>query len=313
MPQQHRRYAQLSIMVHLFLLLAILLILTGCGTASPVTVIVTVEVTSTQTPIPTPSPTPTITPRPAPVRQVPGQFESSYMHDTYKIYAKVPGNYDPAQPLPVIYILDADWYFYGGVKLEGSLGLVQVAEQLRISKQMPAAILVGVGYSGENQRRRDLVDSAANFYNFLKNELIPVVESTYATTDERVLIGHSNGGGFVIYALSQYERNPGDSPFMGFVALSGDYSGRYGDYHAMEDGLFERLGNTIPLDARLYLGVGREEEERFVESNDTLAQQIRGRDYTGFLFRYQKYAGEDHGSVVEPGIRDGLRWVFQDG
>ena len=246
-PPSHRH----THVLRLCLLSAILLILTGCGTASPVTVIVTVEVTMTPTPLPTASPTPTITPRPAPVRQVPGQFESTYMHDTYKIYSRVPNNHDPEQPLPVIYILDADWYFYGGVKMEDSLGLVQIAEQLRIRGQIPPAILVGVGYSGENQRRRDFVDSAGNFYNFLKNELIPVVDSTYNTTDERVLIGHSNGGGFVIDALTQYERDPGDSPFMGFIALSGDYSGQYGDYHAMEDELFARLGNSIPLDVCL--------------------------------------------------------------
>jgi predicted alpha/beta superfamily hydrolase len=44
---------------------------------------------------------------------------------------------------------------------------------------------------------------AAVFLDFIEKELVPHVEGRYPVTDFRTLIGHSYGGLFTIYALSE--------------------------------------------------------------------------------------------------------------
>ena len=44
-------------------------------------------------------------------------FHSDRVGDSYRVYISLPKGYDPQHPdgYPVIYLLDADWYFHGAV------------------------------------------------------------------------------------------------------------------------------------------------------------------------------------------------------
>ncbi len=100
---------------------------------------------------------------------------------------------------PVLYLLDGDIYFYslsGIVKQLSSFG----------ATGCPESIIIAIPNTNRN---RDLTpyDPADNTYNlsgievftdFIKNELIPFVDSKYPTLQHRTLIGHSLGGSFVI-------------------------------------------------------------------------------------------------------------------
>jgi len=71
--------------------------------------------------------------------------------------------------------------------------------------QMPEAIVVGIVNTSRN---RDMPipegygkAGEAKFLNFLADELVPVIDARYRTEQMRVLVGHSQGGLFALYAM----------------------------------------------------------------------------------------------------------------
>ena len=139
-------------------------------------------------------------------------------HDTFEIYSKavgenrvinvwLPENYKKNNDkLPVLYMAD------GGIK-EDFPHIANTLSKLIKQNKITPIILVGI----ENtQRRRDLtgfteipedkkiapvVGGSENFRNFIKNELIPELESRYRTNQKRGIIGESASGLFVTETL----------------------------------------------------------------------------------------------------------------
>lgn len=127
---------------------------------------------------------------------------------TYHIYVRLPQGYaeDTGRRYPVVYVLDGD-----------SLFPIIAASHLflTIDDDMPEAIVVGIAYGSFapdiNKRGIDFMppspdlpaakSGAAAFQGFLRDELLPVVETRYrADPSRRVLFGQSRGGSFVLYS-----------------------------------------------------------------------------------------------------------------
>jgi predicted alpha/beta superfamily hydrolase len=134
------------------------------------------------------------------------QLASKETGRTYHIYVRLPEGYDTnrAARYPVVYVLDGD-----------SLFPILAASHLLLSidDKLPEAIVVGIAYGGfdpeVNKRRIDFmppgdstsISGAAQFQQFLKSELFPVVETRYrADPARRILFGQSRGGAFVLYS-----------------------------------------------------------------------------------------------------------------
>lgn len=250
---------------------------------------------------------PAPTPSPEEPQNAPGLFYSCSVGDYYNIYVGLPKTYSEDLTYPVIYLLDGDWYFDGSHWRIDRGGVHGIVTRLAESGDMPEAIVVGIGYSEENQRGRDFLVSPVHFYRFLKDELIPFIDSTYSTDMEgRTLVGHSDGGFFTMYALFRYD--PSDVVFSNFISISGDFSKVDRYLYTEEMSLYSRLQGELPV--TLYLAVGKDEERRFVESNDEMAEKLTSRNYSGFRFKSIQYYGLHHGSVVAPAVEDGLTWIF---
>lgn len=104
-----------------------------------------------------------------------------------------------SQTYPVLYILDGDYnfrYVAGILELEGG-----------ISERIPEMILVAISGKGTETYRYNCrpniagaeeKGNAGEVANFMSQELIPYVNSTYKTNGFQVLSGHSIGGLFVM-------------------------------------------------------------------------------------------------------------------
>jgi len=134
-------------------------------------------------------------------------FKAKNVDQEYKIQVCLPPGYQKAvRNFPVLYLLDAD----------KSLGMAKdVAEWLAWAGEIPEIVIIGIAY-GEgtkawwDKRSRDyapwkdsqkvwgvwpLAGGAANFLKFLRDELIPWVDSKYRTDrNDRALAGLSLGG-----------------------------------------------------------------------------------------------------------------------
>ena len=238
------------------------------------------------------------------------QLESATTGRYYDIYVLLPPDYAQNQKqYPVLYVLDGQWDFklldsiYGG---------------LLYDEFVPEMIIVGITYSGEDAdysalRAMDYTpvrDSfvagsgdAPKFFTFLKEQLIPFIESEYrADASQRVLMGSSYGGTFTLYALFS---EPG--LFSGYVAASPavPYGGRF----AFEQEA-EYASSHKDLPVRLFLSVGGIEELRLPV--EEFMHILSERNYTGLEMETRIIEGERHAGNKPEAYNRGLRFIFQD-
>ncbi|RPI92641.1 MAG: alpha/beta hydrolase [Chloroflexi bacterium] len=238
------------------------------------------------------------------------QLESSNTGRSYDIYIRLPGEYsqDQKTEYPVLYVLDGQWDFklldsiYGGLVYDGFV---------------PKMIIVGITYSGvsadyESLRAMDYTPvedpflagsgDAPRFHAFLKEELFPLIETSYhADTSRRVLMGSSFGGTFTLYAMFAEPEL-----FSGYVAASPAVV--YGDNFAFKQEA-EYAGKHKDLPVRLFLCVGELEGLKWPVEN--FMKTLRESDYTGLELETRTIAGEGHASTKPEGYNRGLRFVFQ--
>lgn len=117
---------------------------------------------------------------------------------TYHIYVRYPQGYadHPTKRYPIVYLLD------------GNSAFPLLAAQhlfLTIDDKLPEAIVVGIAYGGfdpsVNKRDVDYGPRAEAFHRFLDTELFPRVEAkTRADPRQRILVGQSYGGSFVLWS-----------------------------------------------------------------------------------------------------------------
>jgi predicted alpha/beta superfamily hydrolase len=237
------------------------------------------------------------------------QIKSTETGRDYDIYIRPPDGYIPGgQKYPVLYALDGQWDFklldsiYGGLHYDGFI---------------PDLFIVSITYSGAHADYNSLramdytpfVDPyvqgsghAPEFLAFLKKELFPLIESNYAIdSSQRVLMGHSFGGTFTLYALFS---EPG--LFSGYIA--GSPSVVFGDNFAFkQESDYARTHQDLPV--RLYLFVGGEEDLRYPV--EEFMKVLRGRSYPSLELETRTLEGERHAGVKPEGFNRGLRYIFQ--
>jgi uncharacterized protein len=249
-------------------------------------------------------------------------------------YSKSPGESWPFNDIPerwsVVYVLDGNWYS----------GLVtEIIRPMSWCGSTSDAIIVGIGYpEGENpveafresftRRDADLTPvrdeevqksmekaqqrptpngDSGNFLKFIKDELIPMVETDYrADPSRRILVGHSYGGLFGIFAMLE-------APDLFSTLILGSPTLTYGNRFMLQrEEAFAKEHKQLP--ARVYLFVGELEENM----NDTtmtdtlrLAAILQGRNYKGFSLVKQVFPDQNHCEVAAPGFHWGLKHALK--
>ena len=242
----------------------------------------------------------------------------------YKLYVSLPSDYDATRKrYPVVYLLDADYSFAIAKN---------IVDHLAERGDLPGLILVGIAYDGPPQyalnRTRDYTPTnvpdwgmmsskaygpdvqrasggAQNFRSFIQQELIPFVDSLYATSPEdRCLVGHSFGGLFGVWNLLS-------TPplFRRYVIVSPSlwYDGHLALRRAADDA--RRIDSA---GVHMYLAVGARERNNqdMVHDLDSLAVLLRSGHRSGLLFQEDVLDGETHDTVFPRALSNGLRYVF---
>ncbi|MEN8374776.1 MAG: alpha/beta hydrolase-fold protein [Gemmatimonadota bacterium] len=250
---------------------------------------------------------------------------------TYEISVALPLGYETTEATyPVLYAVDAN----------GELGtVVEAARLMRFDGIVPDLLIVGIGYpvgrffDATPLRAVDLTPTedpeflrwwseelpdfpplegtggAPGFLDFIRQELIPLVESEYrAESSGRALFGHSFGGLFALYALFQ-----GEGTFERFIVGSPslfwddratfDFEAAYAETHAtLEADLFLAVGLLEALDG---------EEYAMVSNVEDLATILEARNYEGLRLETMFFEDETHTSVIPPTVSRGLRVISQ--
>lgn len=254
-------------------------------------------------------------PKPVPPPQVelPGSqlltISSSIVGREYSVHVQLPRGYrETSRSFPVVYVLDAQWDFplvgavYGSQYYDGFV---------------PALIIVGITWGGSNPnhdslRAADLTPTHVNqvpqsgnapqFLGFLKNELIPFVESKFRTRrDDRTLMGSSYGGLFTLYTLFRetglFQRYVVTSPAIGFDN---------GILYSYEKSYAEKE-STLPV--RLFMAQGGLEGGG--EAFEKLAAHLMSRAYEGLQLQTRILENIGHSGSKAEGYTRGLQWAFE--
>ena len=252
------------------------------------------------------------------------------INQDYVISVALPYHYQEGldKTYPVIYVLDANWYFGMVVDMVRSMNT-----RVTFCNELPDAIIVGIGYpNGETltekhsqvcQRRlrdftptRDeglevwhrsefpideliLSGGADHFLAFIKTQVLPLIEAHYrADASQRYLLGHSLGG---LFALHTVFSDP--TLFQGYVIASP------AEMYEIESWFKEgATQNSAHISARLYLSTGDLELDLEPNGRSRFTQlaQLLSRLSSHTQFVEQIFPKNTHCAVVAPAFQAGL-------
>jgi len=251
----------------------------------------------------------------------------------YRILIALPMNYaENNDNYPVIYVLDADMAFAWVTDLvrgAASLRAVEPLSSYPLARYVPDLVVVGIGYPATwydqpkvwwSLRTRDLTPTpnadnaralgmegtsggnAPKFLRFMRNELMPYVNSNYRTNSkDSTIVGHSGGGLFALYVLfhqpKTFRRYVVSSPSLWWDnKVTFEYEREYASEHS-------------ELPAKLFMSVGSLEKQ-MVTNLKELVKILDQRKYVGLEWESRIFEDEGHISVYGTAICRGITSVF---
>ncbi|MEH0153832.1 alpha/beta hydrolase-fold protein [Limibacter armeniacum] len=252
-----------------------------------------------------------------------GKVDSLYsavLQEQRSIWIYLPSSFDSASDAryPVIYLLDGNAYFHstaGLVKQMSSFG----------NTSCPESIIVAIP---NTNRQRDLkpYDPAEGepassgiekFTNFIESELIPYVDSKYATLPYRTLIGHSTGGSFVVSTLTNHPEL-----FTNYLAIDPGLKSHENRFYHQS---VELLQNGSYKDKLLYMAVANTMPASMdtltalqdttwvtstIRSTLTFAKALDQMVSNQLTYQWKFYSNENHISVPTVSTYEGLKYFF---
>ena len=243
---------------------------------------------------------------------------STVLGEQRRYWVHLPESYDQDtnQIYPVIYLLDGDSYFHSLV------GISKAVASGR-TNSMPPSIIIGIlntdrthdltptasaaGRDGQITSGAELKGGGADeFTIFLSTELLPIIEKSYRTNGVKMLIGHSYGG---LFTLNTFLRNT--ELFDIYLALDPSLWWDQGK-------LVQEAGKLIKekdfLGKKLYVGVATKKRTDRIDIHhdkvnyllEEIVPQAKNLSYFS-----KSFPDENHGTVVIPGIYDGIKQLFE--
>lgn len=240
-------------------------------------------------------------------------IESQPLKETREYWVSLPMNYDSTQKYPVMYVLDAEWRF----------DLIRnMAYDLSGNKKIPHHIIVGIPHiDWEFKRGQDLtfsqsrmeydgekVDStwynnsnsgkAKYFYEYLKNELIKDIDKNYPTSGQNVLIGHSYGGYFGAYLLSE------NQPFKKMLLFDPSIWYSNGE-------VIEKMKNNKVMNDSVDVYISYQIEPKFHKDKiEELIELIK--KHPQIKLSHRKFESETHNSLFIYSFLEGIIKAYED-
>ena len=241
---------------------------------------------------------------------------SETLQEQRDFWIHMPEKIEADKKYPVIYVLDAPDHFYAAT------GIIKLLTKWN----MPPSIIIGIP---NTDRTRDFTPTnvpfqrgrasktsggAANFVTFIYKELRPYIENKYPTDTMSTVIGHSTGGLFVLYA---YINHP--EVFDHYLAIDPSL---WWDKEQLVKQSEKLLNESRHKDKSLYIAVANSNKIDTTkvrrlksESSEMLRANLNFHDILtrnkAFLDVTWDYQGaEDHGSIIVPGLYNGLRSLF---
>jgi hypothetical protein len=238
------------------------------------------------------------------------QLQSNALKETRSLLISKPAGYDNSTDrYPVLYLLDGETHFH---YTSG------IAAFLAQNDRIPKMLLIGIVSGGTARRTHDLTPPSAaeidnrfspgnggadSFLSFIADEVIPFVDKTYRTRPYRMLVGHSFGGLFGIYALITKPKL-----FNAYIAAAPSL---YWNNEAVVKQAESFLADTKSLQADLYMATS-DDPGKVSSAVGRLNVALGKTAPAGFRWNFDWMKQENHLSVPLPSIYRGLETIYEE-
>ena len=207
----------------------------------------------------------------------------------------LPVDYSPDESYPVVYVLDG-----------GEEHLTFVAGQMQTV--LPGLIAVGVENVDRSRdmfpepipERRNLGGGGEKFLAFITTELIPHIEKAYPADGFRVLVGQSNSGFFVLYAMlnapDAFDAYLASSPMIGW------------DWEMIAGGSRDLLAGRESFDKVLFMNRGTTDLDNTIDFLPGYVELLTEIAPADFRWTSVVAQGEEH--VPDSSYREGIAFIF---
>lgn len=235
------------------------------------------------------------------------QIESKLLAETRTYVIHTPDSYKSGKDAyPVLVLLDA----------ENNFAYTSAAVHLLSANgRIPPMIVVGIS---NTDRRRDMTPSkpatgfggtpwtgsaggADKFLAFIADELLPTIDRNYRTRPYRVLIGHSLGGLFAVYALMNRPE-----VFKGYVITS---PALFWDDQALVKAAQPFFAAHKDLRADLYMTMANE-DDTMLGGAWKLSAVLEESKLPDLRWQFKRSPEEDHGTIPYISTYEGLQAIF---
>ena len=197
---------------------------------------------------------------------------------------------------PSLYVVDADFQFQH---------VSAVVKNLTRMGKLPPMIVVGVANQGSDDYLKSMTwpdpedaafGGAEPFQAYLKQELLPLIDSQYRTNGQKALSGYSLGGLFTLYSMMQPH-----TPFNAFLAMS---PSAWFDNNSLP-GKLEPLLKQGKLRSPVFISLAREEGMGV----DKVVEVFERSAPAALNWQYKHYPRENHFTTALPALYDGLQFL----
>ncbi len=225
-------------------------------------------------------------------------IRSAVLNEPRSIWVHVPQSYTSTnQTYPVLYLLDGDSHFKYTGQLADFLSSYDV-------NRIPELIVVGIvnidrGKDLALSNPPSMTQGAAKFVEYIRQEVIPYIDSHYRTAPYRILMGHSLAGQFALFVKDKYPEL-----FQSTILVSPAV-------FDPNDSLIYNFGSwlqTRQAGGKMYISLGRENPRKV----DMLVQQLKDHAGPSFRWSYRQYPTENHFSVPYVTMFDALKFIYAD-
>ncbi len=231
---------------------------------------------------------------------------SEKVKDSFELYVSLPKHAAKNETYSVVYYCDAN--------LKSGRALRALLADAANDEKTAHTFFAGVGHIGNFHvlRGRDMIlpsikgadttgrsadyGQTEKFYQFLKTELIPKINSAYKTnTNNNTILGHSLGGLFAFYCLYKNE-----TVFKNYYALSPTL---WIDKYSIYD--FNKLTiHNMPARTLHFSSGGGETMNHILKGTNDMDRFLKEKKYNGLNFVYKVYPGKTQNSAVEGELKD---------
>jgi predicted alpha/beta superfamily hydrolase len=240
-------------------------------------------------------------------------FYSKILNEKRKIRVQFPAGADYYTAYPVLYVLD------GEAQMNLAAGQVQyLSESYKI---IPNIIVVGID---NTDRMRDLtpshtdvgpdgnIDTSARspfrntgggekFLQFIRQELVPFIDSRYKTAAFKILSGHSLGALMAVYCLMNHP-----DYFNAYIAISPSFQWD-------DNALLKQVSRTsFDKEKNRILFFSDANEDAAFHQNQLVFDSLLHQKKATFKYKRMFYPEETHISEPVKAFYDGIRFVYPD-